>query len=483
MDARKLEKKLRRKQAQISVKLPKWNISFSDEPTQYVYVGNGGIQTGVSHKLLKSVLCEDAVSIHMIPSMDFAFVVFKNKEVSMRTLENLNGSCVQQLVEDKCLQELVPATLLSGPPIHFLMAYVYELPPQLSVQQCNAIERELPPGCHILYEFVSEGEEQKLLQYFSKHDKLIDSPGQLVDEDLIETNTNVLKCDVSPSNTCSNATPKKVNTVALPVQCDSKGSDLSIIDMNKERKSGVTSASDMYMCHNTSEASISVDRILSVDHIKKPIDMESTNNVSLSENESLVVYKTLKPDVPMKYSTDYNIPSQLNVCDTSDKDKYSGHNKHFTKLKPDAATKHNTDHNIPSQLNVCDTGCSSHIEHVTNPIYTHLKLRTVHHYGYEFLYGINTVDPSRPLPGGIPKICDFLLDGIQRTGLVAYSPDQLTVNKYLPGAGIVMFVCMYIFFLLLHVHIVCQVVSEILVLLKAGSHNDTKPCVFLQHVN
>ena len=70
--------------------------------------------------------------------------------------------------------------------------------------------------------------------------------------------------------------------------------------------------------------------------------------------------------------------------------------------------------------------------------YSQLKLRTVHHYGYEFLYGSNTVDPSRPLPGGLPSICDFLIQRMIATGLVEHHPDQLTVNEYQPGAGILM---------------------------------------------
>ena len=67
--------------------------------------------------------------------------------------------------------------------------------------------------------------------------------------------------------------------------------------------------------------------------------------------------------------------------------------------------------------------------------YTQLKLRTVHHYGYEFLYGSNTVDPNAPLPGGLPSDIEFLLQRLIATGLVMHCPDQLTVNEYHPGAG------------------------------------------------
>lgn len=66
-----------------------------------------------------------------------------------------------------------------------------------------------------------------------------------------------------------------------------------------------------------------------------------------------------------------------------------------------------------------------------------LKHRHVMHYGYEFLYGVNTVDPNDPLPGGLPVICTSLLDRMVERGIVSAhkKPDQLTVNEYFPGAG------------------------------------------------
>ena len=70
------------------------------------------------------------------------------------------------------------------------------------------------------------------------------------------------------------------------------------------------------------------------------------------------------------------------------------------------------------------------------PVTSTLKHRSVSHYGYEFLYGRNTVDPSLPLPGGLPHVCTPLLERMTSQGLLQGIPDQLTVNDYLPGAGI-----------------------------------------------
>ncbi|XP_049634521.1 alkylated DNA repair protein alkB homolog 8 [Suncus etruscus] len=65
-----------------------------------------------------------------------------------------------------------------------------------------------------------------------------------------------------------------------------------------------------------------------------------------------------------------------------------------------------------------------------------LKHRRVKHFGYEFHYENNNVDKDKPLPGGLPDICDDILDSWLKEGFINYKPDQLTVNQYEPGHGI-----------------------------------------------
>lgn len=67
-----------------------------------------------------------------------------------------------------------------------------------------------------------------------------------------------------------------------------------------------------------------------------------------------------------------------------------------------------------------------------------LKHRSVKHFGFEFLYGTNNVDPEKPLERKIPKECDFLWERLKCKDLKMEweCPDQLTVNEYLPGQGI-----------------------------------------------
>lgn len=65
-----------------------------------------------------------------------------------------------------------------------------------------------------------------------------------------------------------------------------------------------------------------------------------------------------------------------------------------------------------------------------------LKHRRVKHFGYEFHYENNNVDKDKPLPGGLPDICDSILEKWLKEGFIRYKPDQLTVNQYEPGHGI-----------------------------------------------
>ncbi|XP_037827889.1 alkylated DNA repair protein alkB homolog 8 [Lucilia sericata] len=71
-----------------------------------------------------------------------------------------------------------------------------------------------------------------------------------------------------------------------------------------------------------------------------------------------------------------------------------------------------------------------------------LKHRRVKHFGYEFLYDINNVNPEQPLERKIPSECDFLWKRLENTsekdGLSFEwrEPDQLTVNSYEAGQGI-----------------------------------------------
>lgn len=65
-----------------------------------------------------------------------------------------------------------------------------------------------------------------------------------------------------------------------------------------------------------------------------------------------------------------------------------------------------------------------------------LKHRKVKHFGYEFLYGSNNIDRSKPLAEKIPDKCKALIDKMLESKLIEFIPDQLTVNQYEPGQGL-----------------------------------------------
>jgi len=66
-----------------------------------------------------------------------------------------------------------------------------------------------------------------------------------------------------------------------------------------------------------------------------------------------------------------------------------------------------------------------------------MKNRKVKHYGFEFNYKTNNIDPNLPLVDQpIQPLCQRVALKAYEKGLVDEVPDQLTVNRYLPGQGI-----------------------------------------------
>ncbi|XP_043268581.1 alkylated DNA repair protein alkB homolog 8 [Venturia canescens] len=64
-----------------------------------------------------------------------------------------------------------------------------------------------------------------------------------------------------------------------------------------------------------------------------------------------------------------------------------------------------------------------------------LKHRKVKHYGYEFRYDTNNVDPNNPIEP-IPQEYHFLQKLFTKHECGKFQYDQLTINHYLPGQGI-----------------------------------------------
>ena len=181
MAAIKLEKKLKRKLLQVSQRLHSCNLLVSDSPTVYVFVGNGGLECGISKELLVSILnfqlqatdsdSMSAVSmVHDNPNIDSVIVEFKNLALSEQTVNKANGCCVQEQIVCHNLLTLAPKPLMSGPPVHLLMTFLTELPLAFHVNN-NSINLEktslLPPGCHLIDNFITDKEEMRLIDFFA----------------------------------------------------------------------------------------------------------------------------------------------------------------------------------------------------------------------------------------------------------------------------------------------------------------------------
>ncbi len=175
MDASKLEKKLRRKLLQVSQKLHNCNLSVSNTPTTYVFVGNGGMECGISKELLVSILDKDRCNvvsmIHTTPVIDSVIVEFNNIASSEQTVNKFNGCCVQEQILGNNLSPFAPNPLLSGPPVHLLMTYLLELPLAFcateSVDILSVDMSSLPPGCHLVDNFITNEEEIRLIDFFA----------------------------------------------------------------------------------------------------------------------------------------------------------------------------------------------------------------------------------------------------------------------------------------------------------------------------
>lgn len=66
-----------------------------------------------------------------------------------------------------------------------------------------------------------------------------------------------------------------------------------------------------------------------------------------------------------------------------------------------------------------------------------IRARQVQHFGYEFNYDTRRCDPDQPMKDPIPAVLQPIVDQIAACGIMdGDTPDQITVNEYLPGQGI-----------------------------------------------
>ena len=329
----KVYRKQRRKQAQYLKQEPHSDITFQEQPSVHVFIGNGGLKNGIPRELLVHILdslsnpsgskytdkspaletVESLKQLYLPSGKDYAFATFTSAAVAATAVSFLNGVCIQEeCYKNETLLSYLSPAVLNGPPVHLYLSFVDKIPSNVQPGSRKAEEdcrgMDYPPGLIFVQDFISAQEEIELTKFFK------------ISTDFDKTLTS------TPLETVTDEA-----TMLKPIE--SSGKDTI----------------ETFQCFPSSQSN----------------DLLTTSNTT--------------PITEVKDST---------VCSC---------------YAPKAA----------------------------------LKNRHVMHYGYEFLYGANIIDPSHPLPGGLPGVCEFLLNRIVKRGLVTEDgrPDQLTVNEYLPGAG------------------------------------------------
>lgn len=479
MDDKKLTKKIKRKMAQVLSRLPDWDIQFSTEPTTTIFIGNAGIQTGVDEILLKQLLDIEGmpVTLYIPREQDFTFAVCQQVSDSIYLYEHFNGSCLQELILERQLHSLCIPSLLNGPPLHLYMSYVIDIPKQVFLTcQTSLLSNiiSLPPGMSLLLEFITEREEEELFHYFTEqfeHEESVDNKRTSNDSchclsECKVDNSIIGNIDTSePTNTVpiltesTNAvsiTTESINTVSIatestntvPILSASTNTAPVLTESTKTISITTKSTNTALMLNDITTTvpilteSTTIVPILNESTNTVPIANESTNTASiLTESTNRV---SILSNTAITYSDTYYTASTYNLLtNTSPTITITTSNP----LQETSTTSYSALSSVASlqtsQSAITMSPSSMHnksadsTELTSQPQFlsAHLKLRSVCHYGYEFLYGLNTIDPSQPLPGGLPDICDPILKRMIVNGLTDDIPDQLTVNIYKPGAG------------------------------------------------
>ena len=163
----KVHRKQKRKQAQYLKQEPDTDVTFQEEPSVHLFIGNGGLKNGVSKEILEHILNSTNLSQLYLPSgKDYAFATFSRVSDASEVLSSLNGVRIQDVCKDneRVLNSLPPA-VLSGPPVHLYFSYVSKIPQTI---KCGDVDTdEFPPGLHLSQDFISAHEEDQLLKFFA----------------------------------------------------------------------------------------------------------------------------------------------------------------------------------------------------------------------------------------------------------------------------------------------------------------------------
>ena len=229
MSRRKLLRRVRRQQALAEQQQPSWTWRFSCTPTCLLFIGNGGIKSGVSQQFLLALLgSEEPTSLYLSAESGFAIARFSGWLPCQCVSMALNGCCVQEEAQRRAVSHLVTPALLSGPPLHLFLSYL-ECPPSPEVQQglsaCGqAVAATLPPGCHLLGDFVTREEERTLLDCFNTptdhSSEMATAECECSEMEKVPSgDTSVTACTEQQLHNCATISSGKYHTITI-LWCD-----------------------------------------------------------------------------------------------------------------------------------------------------------------------------------------------------------------------------------------------------------------------
>lgn len=159
MSGRKTAKKQRRKETLLLKHQPELGVVFQQLSSAHVFIGNGGLGSGICRTMLEQVL--STKTLYMPPGKDYAFATFSSVGEAEKVVESLNGVCVQEV---SGAVDLLPPCLMEGPSLHLYLSYVSAIPEQL-VEGVPTSSPPLPSGLFLLENFISPPEEEELLAF------------------------------------------------------------------------------------------------------------------------------------------------------------------------------------------------------------------------------------------------------------------------------------------------------------------------------
>ena len=165
-DHKKLLKKVNRKKA-LFLKQETTDVSFQEEASPHVFIGNGGLQSGVCREILTHLLshCGHLEQLYLPTGKDYAFASFNNSETAASAVDQMNGMCIQTAVEANTdLKQYLNPVLVSGPPLHLYLCFVDKIPSNV-LAMVSLPSHSMPPGLVHMADYVTSEEETALLDY------------------------------------------------------------------------------------------------------------------------------------------------------------------------------------------------------------------------------------------------------------------------------------------------------------------------------